>query len=142
MEQARPRIEAARLDDPADLWEQFRPLLGGTPFAQAALDVAVHDLWGKQRGEPLWKLWGLSVQRVPLSDYTIGIDTIDVMLAKLAERPDFPVYKIKLGGPRTSTAGGRFAGTAARRFASMSTADGRPNRRSPVGRNWRRWASS
>jgi L-alanine-DL-glutamate epimerase-like enolase superfamily enzyme len=99
LEQARPRIEAARPDDPADLWEQFRPLLGGTPFAQAALDVAVHDLWGKQRGQPLWKLWGLSADRAPPSDYTIGIDTIGVMLAKLAERPDFPVYKIKLGAP-------------------------------------------
>ena len=68
-----------------------------TPFAQCALDVAAHDLWGKLRGAPLWKLWGLAVDRVPPSDYTIGIDTVEVMRAKLAEMPGFPVYKIKLG---------------------------------------------
>ena len=99
LERARPRIESARLDDPAELWEQFRPLLGATPFAQCALDVAAHDLWGKLRGAPVWKLWGLALDRVPPSDYTIGIDAVEVMLAKLAEMPGFPVYKIKLGTP-------------------------------------------
>jgi L-alanine-DL-glutamate epimerase-like enolase superfamily enzyme len=100
LEGLRPRIEAARLDDPADLWEQVGPLLAGTPSAQCALDVAAHDLWGKLRGTPVWKLWGLQIDRTPPSDYTIGIDTVDVMVAKLAEMPGFSVYKIKLGTPR------------------------------------------
>ena len=56
LERARPQIETAMLDDPAELWEQLCPLLGGSPFAQCALDVAAHDLWGKLRGEPVWKL--------------------------------------------------------------------------------------
>ncbi len=62
--------------------------------------MAAHDLWGKLRGQPLWKLWGLSLDRLPPSDYTIGIDSLDGMLSKLAEMPGFPVYKIKLGGPQ------------------------------------------
>jgi L-alanine-DL-glutamate epimerase-like enolase superfamily enzyme len=99
LEQARPRIASATLTDPAALWEQFQPLLGHAPFAQCALDVAAHDLWGKLRGAPVWKLWGLAVDGVPPSDYTIGIDAVEVMLAKLAEMPGFPVYKIKLGTP-------------------------------------------
>ena len=49
--------------------------------------------------QPLWKLWGLDIGRLPPSDYTIGIDSIDVMLRKLDELPGFPVYKIKLGTP-------------------------------------------
>ena len=63
------------------------------------MDTAAHDLWGKLRGEPVWKLWGLDAARAPASDYTIGIDSLDVMAAKLREFPGFTVYKIKLGTP-------------------------------------------
>ncbi len=35
----------------------------------------------------------------PPTDYTIGIDTIDVMVAKLQEFAGWPIYKIKLGTP-------------------------------------------
>jgi L-alanine-DL-glutamate epimerase-like enolase superfamily enzyme len=48
----------------------------------------------------VWKLWGLSIDKTPASNYTIGIDTIDVMVAKLNEFPGWPIYKIKLGTDR------------------------------------------
>ena len=108
LERVRPRVEAAGLEDPADFWETMAPLLrGDTPrgspcpatFPQCALDAAAHDLWGKLRGAPVWKLWGLSLEGLPASDYTIGIDSIDVMIDKLEEFPGWPVYKIKLGTP-------------------------------------------
>ena len=99
LEAVRPRLEAAKLDDPAKLWEQLRPQLAETTFAQCALDIAAHDLWGKLRGRPVWKLWGLSLDNVPVTDYTIGIDTIEVMLKKMQEFAGWPVYKIKLGTP-------------------------------------------
>ena len=35
---------------------------------------------------------------MPLTDYTIGMDSIDTMLKKIDENP-WPVYKIKLGSP-------------------------------------------
>ena len=97
LEQVREEVEAGRWGSPEDLWERLRPPLAASPFAQCALDVAAHDLWGKLRGEPLWKLWGLSLDRVPASDYTIGIDRLEVMVGKLREFPGWPVYKIKLG---------------------------------------------
>ena len=99
LEQARPRIEACTLDDPADFWEEMRSALGEMTFPQCALDVAAHDLWGKLLNRPVWKLWGLSLEDLPPSDYTIGMDTIGVMVEKMQEFPDFPVYKIKLGTP-------------------------------------------
>ena len=34
-----------------------------------------------------------------MTDYTIGIDTIEVMVEKMEEFPGWPVYKIKLGTP-------------------------------------------
>lgn len=98
LEQVRPHLEASNLADPADLWEQLRPALRTSTFAQCALDIAAWDLWGKLRGQPLWKLWGLRIDgTLPVTDYTIGIDTIDVMVRKMREFPGWPVYKIKLG---------------------------------------------
>jgi L-alanine-DL-glutamate epimerase-like enolase superfamily enzyme len=108
LERVRPQVEAARLEDPLEFWEALDPAWHGdqphgtpTPatFPQCALDVAAHDLWGKLRGAPVWKLWGLSLENLPVSDYTIGIDSIEVMIDKLKEFPGWPVYKIKLGTP-------------------------------------------
>ena len=96
----RPQLESTPLADPAVLWSQCQPALTDDPFALCALDQAAHDLWGKLRGQPVWKLWGLSIEKTPLSNYTIGIDTIDVMVAKMNEFPGWPIYKIKLGTDR------------------------------------------
>ena len=77
IEAARPQIEREHLDDPAALWDRLFPVLGHNRFALCALDEAAHDLWGKLRGAPVWKLWGLHLDRLPLSNYTIGIDPIE-----------------------------------------------------------------
>jgi L-alanine-DL-glutamate epimerase-like enolase superfamily enzyme len=97
LESARPTIERERLDDPIQLWEKLAPTLGQNRFALCALDEAAHDLWGKLRGAPVWKLWGLELRNLPPSDYTIGIDPIEKMVAKMKEFDGWPVYKIKLG---------------------------------------------
>jgi L-alanine-DL-glutamate epimerase-like enolase superfamily enzyme len=97
LERLRPRLEAHRLESPEGLWEELDAELSRCRFAQCALDQAAYDLWGKLRQEPVWKLWGLSLENVPPSDYTIGISPIDVRLRELADFPGWPVYKIKLG---------------------------------------------
>jgi len=99
LERVRGLVEAARPDAPEHLWEQLRPQLAGNSFAQCALDTAAHDLWGKLCGQPVWQLWGLELRHLPPTDYTIGIDTLERMVAKLEEFPGWPVYKIKLGTP-------------------------------------------
>lgn len=96
----RPQLETATLSDPAALWQQCNAALKDDPFALCALDQAAHDLCGKLRGQPTWKLWGLSIDRTPPSNYTIGIDTIEKMVAKMNEFPGWPIYKIKLGTDR------------------------------------------
>ncbi len=100
LEAARGAIEAETLDDPAALWDRLEPVLGHDRFAFCGLDQAAHDLWGKLRGEPVWKLWGLDNTQVPDSDYTIGIDDMDKMIAKMAEFDGWSIYKIKLGTDR------------------------------------------
>jgi L-alanine-DL-glutamate epimerase-like enolase superfamily enzyme len=102
IESVRPIVEGGRLDDPLALIAQLDARLPHEEFAKfalSALDQAIHDLWGKLRGAPVYRLWGLSTERVPMSDYTIGIDSPEKMVQKLNEMPDWPVYKIKLGTP-------------------------------------------
>ena len=93
----RPTIETATIDDPAAFWDVMHPLLKGQMFALCALDEAANDLWGKRLGKPVYELWGLDMSLAPLSDYTIGIDTIEKMVAKMNEFAGWPIYKIKLG---------------------------------------------
>ena len=97
LEEVRSSIEADVWDDPAVLWQRLLPALGHNRFALAALDEAAHDLWGKRLGRPVHRLWGLDPQKIPPSNYTIGIDTAETMLLKMSEFPGWPVYKIKLG---------------------------------------------
>ncbi len=98
LEAVRPALERHHLADPAALWQSLDPQLCDNRFAQCALDLAAHDLWGKLREAPVRRLWGLG-NGGPLSSFTIGLDRIDVMIAKLQEEPDWPVYKVKLGSP-------------------------------------------
>ena len=97
LESVRSLVEGALLNDPLELIDALERRLAGREFALAALDQAIHDLWGKLRGTPVYELWGLSIDKIPESDYTLGIDTAEKMVEKLAEMPGWPVYKIKLG---------------------------------------------
>ncbi len=97
LEAARPQLEREHLDDPTALWDRLRPVLGHNRPALCALDEAAHDLWGKLRGAPVWRLWGLTLDHLPLSNYTIGIASLEKMVAKMKEFADWPIFKIKLG---------------------------------------------
>jgi L-alanine-DL-glutamate epimerase-like enolase superfamily enzyme len=96
LENIRHIIEKKEWTTPEDLWDRVHPLLKDNPFAQCALDEAAHDYFAKQQGKKLYEVWNLSPDHNPLTNYTIGIDSIDKMVAKMAELP-WPVYKIKLG---------------------------------------------
>lgn len=97
LEQIGPQLESRKPEEPEALWACLWPQLRHNRFALCALDCAAWDLWGKLQGQPVWKLWGLSTERVPPTDYTIGIASPDMMVQKLQEMPNWPVYKIKLG---------------------------------------------
>jgi L-alanine-DL-glutamate epimerase-like enolase superfamily enzyme len=97
LEHARPLIEQTDFSTPEELWQRVEPVLGKNPFALCALDEAAHDLWGKRLGSPVWRLLGLELKNLPRSNYTIGMDPIPKMIAKLKEFDGWPIYKIKLG---------------------------------------------
>tara|TARA_R110002074_G_scaffold257269_1_gene429702 strand:- start:11106 stop:12116 length:1011 start_codon:yes stop_codon:yes gene_type:complete len=79
-----------------EVFHAFLVSKGLSNFAICALDLAAHDLFGKLLGKPLYEIWGTSIENYPMTNYTIGIASIDVMLAKMQEMP-WPIYKIKLG---------------------------------------------
>ena len=88
--------------DPFDLEAaeaKFAATLKYSPSARSALSAALHDLVGKRLGVPLWKLWGLDPAVAPLSSFTIGLDTLDVVRRKVREAADYPILKIKVGTP-------------------------------------------
>lgn len=97
LERVRPRVETLDNVHPPDVWETLAPDLSDVPFAQCALDLACYDLWGKQQQRPVYQLLGLDTESIPESNFTIGIDSIERMVAKLQEVPHWPIYKIKLG---------------------------------------------
>jgi L-alanine-DL-glutamate epimerase-like enolase superfamily enzyme len=89
-------IENQSLTNPETFWELLYPLFKDNMFALCALDLAAHDLYAKSLNKKLYEVWDLDISHNPLTDYTIGIDTIENMVNKLNEFP-WPIYKIKLG---------------------------------------------
>jgi L-alanine-DL-glutamate epimerase-like enolase superfamily enzyme len=98
LEANKTMIERFALTDPQRYWHYLHHLLPQNPFLVCALDIAGWDLFGQLLGKPLHALWGLDPVKGPQTDFTIGIDTVDKMLAKMKERP-WPIYKVKLGVP-------------------------------------------
>jgi L-alanine-DL-glutamate epimerase-like enolase superfamily enzyme len=96
LERKKPLIEKFAFTEPERYWHYLHHLLPQNPFLVCALDIAAWDLFGKIRDKKLYELWGGNILQNPLTDYTIGIDTIDKMVDKLKEKA-WPIYKIKVG---------------------------------------------
>lgn len=83
---------------PQDFWNNLNTQFKRkNNFALCAIDMAFWDLWGKLHGKKVYELLDLPLnkERV-LTNYTIGLDSIEKMKEKIKENP-FPIYKIKLG---------------------------------------------
>lgn len=65
--------------------------------ARGGLDLALHDLIGKDLDKPLYELLGLDPGATPVTSFTIGIADPETTLQKLAEVGDHPILKVKLG---------------------------------------------
>ncbi len=89
-------IEKFAFTEPDRYWHYLHHLLPQNPFLVCALDIAAWDLFGKMQKKKLYELWKSDITKNVLTDYTIGIDTIDKMVSKLKEKP-WPIYKIKVG---------------------------------------------
>lgn len=89
-------VEKFSFSDPDRFWHYLHHLFPQNPFLVCALDMAGWDIYGKLKKKQLHELWGLDTQHSPLTDYTIGIDSIENMVLKMKEKP-WPIYKVKIG---------------------------------------------
>lgn len=96
LEEKKGMIERYALMDPQRFWHFLHHLIPGQHFLTAALDIAGWDLWSQMRRMPLHKLLGIEWGNTPLTDYTLGMDSTESMIAKVKAHP-WPIYKIKCG---------------------------------------------
>ena len=96
IERKMPALQKFAFTEPDRWWHFLHHLFPANPFLVCALDIAGWDLYGKLCKQPLYKLFPQSGKQGPLCDFTIGIDSIPVMVEKMKAQP-WPIYKIKLG---------------------------------------------
>ncbi len=89
-------LEKFSFSDPERYWHYLHHLFPNNPFLVCSLDMAGWDIYGKIKGKQLHELWGLDSVSSPITDYTIGIDSVEKMVTKMKEQP-WPIYKIKVG---------------------------------------------
>jgi len=77
--------------------EAARVAVAGEPAAEAAVDMALRDLAGKRLGVPLYELMGIDPSSMPVTSFTIGMDTPDIVEEKVREAEGFAVLKVKMG---------------------------------------------
>jgi L-alanine-DL-glutamate epimerase-like enolase superfamily enzyme len=65
--------------------------------AKAAIDMAIMDWVGKSLKVPLYKLWGLNHNNLPITSFSIGIDRPEILKKKIEQAEKYPVLKIKVG---------------------------------------------
>jgi L-alanine-DL-glutamate epimerase-like enolase superfamily enzyme len=97
IEKARPLVKAGDWLHYVDLRTQWERVIPDQSCACAALDIAILDWVGRKLNVPLYRLFGLDASKAPVTTFSIGIDTPEVIKEKVKEAKDFPVLKIKVG---------------------------------------------
>lgn len=80
-----------------------RAAVAGEPAAEAAVDMALRDLAGKRLGVPLYRLMGIDPSTMPVTSFTIGMDTPVIVEQKVREAEAFAVLKVKMGSAEDRT---------------------------------------
>jgi L-alanine-DL-glutamate epimerase-like enolase superfamily enzyme len=86
-------------DNPKDI-RNFLP--DGPAPAKSAIDLALHDRIAKRANLPLHKLLALPAPIALHTSFTISLDEPANMAAFAAKFKQYPVLKLKLGGPDTA----------------------------------------
>jgi L-alanine-DL-glutamate epimerase-like enolase superfamily enzyme len=69
----------------------------GTAPARSALDLALHDRIGRNRGLPLYRLLNLPRPAAAPTAVTVSIDEPEAMAVQAAQLAAYPIIKVKLG---------------------------------------------
>ena len=94
------QIDWNRFSHPFDFEEiitYLDSIASGHPAVKAAIDIALNDINGKLLNKPCYEIYGADPLKMPITSYTIGIDSPEVIKEKVADAKGFKVLKIKLG---------------------------------------------
>jgi L-alanine-DL-glutamate epimerase-like enolase superfamily enzyme len=94
------KVDLSKYENPFELetiLTDIDSIAPGNPAAKASVDIALHDLVGKLMHQPWYNIWGFNKNKTPLTSFTIGIDTPEVVRQKTKEAEEFKILKVKLG---------------------------------------------
>ena len=98
-----PTVLGLDLENWEELFSRLEKAMAKNTSAKAALDIALHDLWGRVTGQPLFRLLGRDrpeeVTNRLETDLTISLNDAETMAADTREaiRRGFRILKIKVG---------------------------------------------
>lgn len=94
----RPQLLGANAEDLEDCLARLNDSITRNTSPKAAVDIALHDLWARSIGRPVWQLFGGSGKQIK-TDVTVSVDTPEKMTADAiaAKESGFDTIKIKLG---------------------------------------------
>jgi L-Ala-D/L-Glu epimerase / N-acetyl-D-glutamate racemase len=90
-------LQQSDLNEYQNVIQGLKDVIVNQNCALAAADIAIMDWFGKSKNMPVYKLFDLNPQKIPLTSYSIGIDSIPKMQKKVEEFSHMPIFKIKLG---------------------------------------------
>jgi L-alanine-DL-glutamate epimerase-like enolase superfamily enzyme len=96
------KIDGSQLciDDWEATMHYVNNLSPGNSAAKGAVNIALLDLIGKIQSKPIYNLLGLGFrENAHVTSFSIGIDSPDVIRAKVARAEQYPILKLKLGVP-------------------------------------------
>jgi L-alanine-DL-glutamate epimerase-like enolase superfamily enzyme len=100
LERYRPVVEGAAYWSLEAIESALSTALFSNASARAAISSALHDLYARKLGIPLYRMWGLDTESMPLSSFTIAIDDVDGLKRRVRDAAQYPILKIKLGTDR------------------------------------------
>lgn len=65
--------------------------------AKASIDIALHDLLGKIQNKSCCEFYNLNPVQLPLTSFTIGIDSEEMIKQKIREAQESKILKVKIG---------------------------------------------
>jgi L-alanine-DL-glutamate epimerase-like enolase superfamily enzyme len=94
------RVDLGRYRNPFELetiLADIDAITAGNTSAKAGIDIALHDLVGKLMNQPWYNIWGFDKAKTPVTSFTIGIDTPEVVRQKTREAAPYKILKVKVG---------------------------------------------
>ena len=103
--QMAPDLIGNEITGTRNLHRTMDKLLNGHRYAKAAIDIAVHDIAGKQAGQPVAQLLGGAATRTVPSYYATGVGSADEISRIAADkmREGYRRLQIKVGGRAVET---------------------------------------